>query len=220
MVSHSVERITEVDIPIEKGSLHGTLTLPDSAAGLVLFAHGSGSSRLSPRNQYVAHVLHEARIGTLLFDLLTEQEATNRSNVFDLDLLARRLRLATEWARRQGQTIAMPIGYFGASTGAGAALIAAAADPVIGAVVSRGGRVDLAERWIGSVRAPVLLIVGARDPEVLRLNREMLPLIRGPRELAVVPGASHLFEEAGTLERVADLSQQWFARHLVRPQKG
>lgn len=220
MLLKHTERTAEVAIPIEDGSLCGTLVIPEHAAGIVLFAHGSGSSRRSPRNEYVASVLREALLATLLFDLLTESEAEDRANVFDLELLARRLRLATDWVKDQNQTRGLPIGYFGASTGAGAALMAAAEDPRIGAVVSRGGRVDLAHQCLGRVRAPVLLIVGSHDPEVLRLNREVLPSIRGRHELAVVPGASHLFEEPGTLEQVAHLAQRWFGKYLTASVEG
>jgi len=194
--------------------LLGRLALPESARGLVLFAHGSGSSRLSPRNQHVATVLHESWIGTLLFDLLTEQEAADRVNVFDIGLLGERLSAAIAFVRSQQRTAALPLGLFGASTGAAAALVAAAHDPDVAAVVSRGGRPDMAGPVLGRVHCPTLLIVGGRDEEVLALNQHALNHLGGAKQLAVIPGATHLFEEPGTLDEAARLAAEWFARHL------
>jgi dienelactone hydrolase len=194
--------------------LPGRLALPASARGLVLFAHGSGSSRFSPRNQHVASVLHESWIGTLLFDLLTEQEAADRVNVFDVGLLGERLSAAIAFVRSQDHTARLPLGLFGASTGAAAALVAAAHDPGIAAVVSRGGRPDMAGASLARVHCPTLLIVGGRDEEVLALNRLALEHLAGEKQLAVIPGATHLFEEPGTLDEAARLAAEWFARHL------
>ncbi|NDC63203.1 MAG: alpha/beta hydrolase [Planctomycetia bacterium] len=195
-------------------ALPGRLCLPDQAAGLVLFAHGSGSSRHSPRNRSVASVLHESRLGTLLFDLLTEQEATDRVNVFDVGLLADRLVAAMRHLATLRQTAGLPLGLFGASTGAAAALVASVREPRVAAVVSRGGRPDLAGPWLGRVRAATLLVVGGADTEVLALNEEALRSLDCTKRLAVVPGATHLFEEPGTLEEAARLAAEWFARHL------
>ena len=194
--------------------LPGRLCLPAPPTGLVLFAHGSGSSRSSPRNAFVASVLHESWIGTLLFDLLTEQEATDRVNVFDVALLAERLLAAVRFVAGLEQTRHLPIGLFGASTGAAAALVAAAREPRVAAVVSRGGRPDLAGRKLGAVHVPTLLIVGEADTEVLALNERAYALLECERRLAVVPGATHLFEEPGTLEDAARLAAEWFAKHL------
>jgi putative phosphoribosyl transferase len=195
-------------------ALPGQLSLPESAHGLVLFAHGSGSSRFSPRNRFVANVLHESWIGTLLFDLLTEQEAEDRVNVFDIGLLAERLRAAVRFALEREQTAALPLGLFGASTGAAAALVAAAEEPRVGAVVSRGGRPDMAGAALPRVQAPTLLIVGGHDEEVLELNQLALEQLVCEKQLAVVRGATHLFEEPRTLEEAARLAAEWFARHL------
>jgi putative phosphoribosyl transferase len=197
--------------------LEGTLSLPAARpTGLVIFAHGSGSSRLSPRNTYVANALRQAGLATLLFDLLTEPEAADRTNVFDIPLLAERLGAATELARRSELTRALPIGYFGASTGAAAALAAAAErGSEIAAVVSRGGRPDLAGAALGDVRAATLLIVGGADTEVLALNRSALGRLRCEARLEIVPEATHLFEEPGALECVVRLAQQWFLSHLA-----
>jgi dienelactone hydrolase len=182
----------------------------------VLFAHGSGSSRLSPRNTTVAQQLRAAGLGTLLFDLLTEAEAGDRTNVFDIDLLARRLLAATYWLNQQPEAAGLKLGYFGASTGAAAALKAAAASPLeIGAVVSRGGRPDLAGDALPRVRAPTLLLVGSRDPVVLGLNQTALARLTCYARLVVVPGASHLFEEPGTLEEAGRLAAGWFLHHLA-----
>ncbi|HVO17583.1 MAG TPA: alpha/beta family hydrolase [Alphaproteobacteria bacterium] len=198
--------------------LEGLLTLPEGASGLVLFAHGSGSSRLSPRNTYVARALQAAGLGTLLFDLLSETEADDRRRVFDIPLLAERLLAAAQWAERRTRSAHLPIGFFGASTGAAAALVAAARTPLpIAAVVSRGGRPDLAGASLPDVRAPTLLIVGGDDIDVLALNRAALAELTCEKALEVVPGASHLFEEPGTLDRVIDLARSWFTRHLIRP---
>lgn len=198
--------------------LAGDLVVPAAAQGLVVFAHGSGSSRLSPRNQYVAGVLQSHRLGTLLLDLLTEAEADDRRRVFDIPLLAERLGEAIDWCRGEQQLLKLPIGLFGASTGAGAALVAAAARPdAVAAVVSRGGRPDLAAGALPEVRAPTLLIVGGDDDVVLQLNRAALAQMRCESALQVVPGATHLFEEPGTLERVAALAAAWFDRHLAAP---
>lgn len=190
--------------------LPGHLTIPADATGIVVFAHGSGSSRLSTRNQYVASVLHDAAMGTLLFDLLTPAEEVSRAAVFDIGLLASRLTAATRWLQSETST-SLRIGYFGASTGAGAALWAAAdPDADIAAVVSRGGRPDLAGTRLASVRAPTLLIVGGHDVEVLELNRRAQAQLTCENELAVLPGATHLFEEPGTLTEAAQLARDWF----------
>ena len=185
---------------------------------VVLFVHGSGSSRHSPRNRYVAAVLNEAGLATLLFDLLTEHEELDRANVFDIELLAGRLLDVTDWLRLRRGFARVPIGYFGASTGAAAAL-RAAADPgnEVGAIVSRGGRPDLAGPLLGRVDAPTLLIVGSQDHTVLELNRQAADTMSGERELAVVPGATHLFEEPGTLRSAAGLARDWFRGHLSAP---
>ena len=205
----------DVEVLSDGATLAGRLAIPNRASGIVLFAHGSGSSARSPRNRFVADRLHDAGIGTLLFDLLTPQEEGDRANVFDIELLARRLRGATEWMRELRPLGIDALGYFGASTGAAAALMAAA-DPTlrIAAVVSRGGRVDLAADALDAVRAPTLMIVGGADTEVLQLNRAAARLLRCPHEVVVVPGASHLFEEAGALDAVARLASRWFAQHL------
>ena len=191
--------------------LPGSLDVPLQPRALILFAHGSGSSRHSPRNRQVAQVLHGCDLATLRFDLLTEDEADARSNVFDIPLLAGRLLQALEWQRGQPSLSALPCGLFGASTGAAAALAAAAEEATaVYAVVSRGGRPDLAGAALPRVVAPTLLVVGGNDPEVLRLNRAALSALRCECELAVVPGATHLFEEPGTLQRAAALARDWF----------
>lgn len=205
----------DVRIPLGALELEGRLAVPAGAQGVVLFAHGSGSSRHSPRNRYVASVLQQAGIGTLLFDLLTTAEEHDRRLVFDVDLLATRLAGVTAWLREQPAAARLPIGYFGASTGAAAALWAAAApDQDIAAVVSRGGRPDLAIPRLHHVRAATLLIVGGRDSMVLDLNREAQRHMRCENDLAVVRGASHLFEEPGTLAEAAGLARDWFRSHL------
>jgi putative phosphoribosyl transferase len=212
-----VER--EVAIPVESVSLAGTLSLREEPGGVVLFAHGTGSGRHSPRNRSVAGVLQEAGLATLLMDLLTEdeEEADRRTGHlrFDIGLLADRLAGAATWVRESTDTRGLPLGYFGASTGAGAALVAAAERPEgVGAVVSRGGRPDLAGDALEGVRAPTLLIVGSLDTVVLDLNREALARLTCEKELAVVEGASHLFEEPGTLDEVAALARDWFLAHI------
>jgi dienelactone hydrolase len=199
--------------------LEGDLTVPAGARGVVLFAHGSGSSRHSPRNRSVAEALHQGGLATLLVDLLTadeeRQERYARHLRFDIGLLADRLAGAADWLLREPQTRDLRVGYFGASTGGGAALVAAAERPeAVGAVVSRGGRPDLAGPALGRVRAPTLLIVVGDDIPVIPLNREALDRLRCEKRLEIVPGASHLFEEPGTLERVAELARSWFARYL------
>ena len=204
---------TEVEIEIEQATLHGRLAIPAQATGLVIFAHGSGSSRHSPRNRFVADRLQMAGHATLLFDLLTETEESDRSLVFDIDELADRLVQVTDWARDRPETRGLRFGYFGASTGAAAALVAAA-ETDVAAVVSRGGRPDLALDVINQVMAPTLLIVGGDDHVVLDMNRQAFTRLRGERRLEVVTGASHLFSEPGTLEAVADLAVGWFDRHL------
>ncbi len=196
-------------------ALPGHLVLPDGASGIVVFVHGSGSSRRSPRNRYVASVLNAAGLGTLLFDLLTWDEEADRANVFDIDLLADRLSRVTAWLRAQRWADGLHIGWFGASTGAGAALWAAAEpDATVSAIVSRGGRPDLAGARLAEVRAPTLLIVGGLDTVVLRLNRAAQARLRCPNDLAIVPGATHLFEEPGTLGAAASLARDWFTDHL------
>jgi putative phosphoribosyl transferase len=205
------------DVEVHAGTvlLSGHLTLPEGARSVVVFAHGSGSSRHSPRNQFVASVLNRGRLGTLLFDLLTTEEELDRANVFDIVLLARRLADVTRWLRSESMTTHARVGYFGASTGAGAALLAAAEpDAQIDAVVSRGGRPDLAASSLGEVRAPTLLIVGGHDTLVLELNREAQAQLRCENRLAIVPEATHLFEEPGALEAVADMASSWFTRHF------
>ena len=209
-------RDEEVEVSDGTARLAGQLTVSADARGIVVFAHGSGSSRHSPRNRYVAAVLNQAGLGTLLFDLLTPDEEADRANVFDVGLLARRLVGVTEWLRGQAAAAGVPVGYFGASTGAAAALWAAAEPEArIAAVVSRGGRPDLASPRLGSVRAPTLLIVGGRDDIVLGLNRQAQAQLRCENDLAVVPGATHLFEEPGTLTAAAELARDWFTRHLA-----
>lgn len=195
--------------------LEGDLRMPENARALVVFAHGSGSSRRSPRNQQVAQALHDVGLGSLLFDLLLPQEATERAKVFDIGLLAHRVGESIDWLDHRPSLARLPLGLFGASTGAAAALVAAAdrADRVR-AVVSRGGRPDLAGAALSRVAAPTLLIVGGRDTEVLALNRQALQQMNTQSELSIVPGATHLFEEAGALEQVAELAARWFLLHL------
>ena len=209
-----------VEVPAGPVELAGNLSVPEKAGGVVLFAHGSGSGRHSPRNRHVARALGEAGFATLLIDLLTldEEEADRESGHlrFDVGLLARRLAGATHWLRQNPDTRDLPVGYFGASTGAGAALVAAAERPrEVGAVVSRGGRPDLAGDTLPLVEAPTLLIVGSDDEPVIRMNEEALGRLRAEKRLEVVPGAGHLFEEPGTLEQVARLAAGWFTRHLA-----
>ena len=219
-VNDAVER--DVDVVVVAGGvrLRGHLHVPAHALSVVLFAHGSGSSRLSPRNQYVAGVLNDAGLATLLFDLLDEDEARDRANVFDIALLATRLSGATEWLRQEGGVARLPIAYFGASTGAAAALWAAAdRGSQIAAVVSRGGRPDLADARLGDVVAPTLLIVGGADEEVLELNRWAQARLRCENRLEVVPGATHLFDEPGTLEAAARAARDWFLGHVSASSK-
>ena len=213
--------MTERQVLVTAGeaSLEGSLTIPGEAAGIVLFAHGSGSSRHSPRNRFVARALQEAGLGTLLVDLLTaEEEAVDlqsRRHRFDIELLARRLTSVTDWLTSIAETQRLSVGYFGASTGAGAALVAAAQRPErVAAVVSRGGRPDLADAHLPGVAAPTLLIVGGNDGPVIPLNQGALARLHSLKEMVIVPGASHLFEEPGTLEEVARLAAGWFGRHL------
>jgi len=197
--------------------LQGILGLPARPVGVVLFAHGSGSGRFSPRNTFVARTLQEGGLATLLIDLLEEHEAEDRRKVFDIDLLADRLMAAAGWLAQEPTTQGLPLGYFGASTGAGAALQAAARAPgFVAAVVSRGGRPDLAAPFLPRVTAPTLLIVGGLDVPVIRMNEEALALLACPKKLVIVPGATHLFEESGTLEQVADHARRWFCRYLPR----
>jgi putative phosphoribosyl transferase len=196
--------------------LQGLLGMPAAAEGIVLFAHGSGSSRLSRRNNIVARQLRDSGLATLLFDLLTAEEEFDRRNVFDIALLSERLLAATAWARNEPETASLAIGYFGASTGAAAALVAAAAEGArIAAVVSRGGRPDLAGPALAAVTAPTLLIVGGTDDVVLDLNRAAFAALRCEKRLSVVPGATHLFEEPGALEAVVDYARSWFLAHLM-----
>jgi dienelactone hydrolase len=210
---------TVIRIPAGGTMLEGNLHVPANARGVVLFAHGSGSSRHSPRNRFVARALNEAGLATLLFDLLTSEEESvdvfTREHRFDLKLLAERLGHATDWSLREPRLHGLRPGYFGSSTGGGAALVAAAARPGdIGAVVSRGGRPDLAGPALPRVQAPTLLIVGGHDDIVIDLNREAMTQIRCEVKLELIPGATHLFEEPGTLEQVAQLASAWFARWL------
>jgi putative phosphoribosyl transferase len=207
---------TEREIEIQAGEtvLRGSLALVEPPKGVVVFAHGAGSGRLSPRNRAVAEALRQRGQATLLMDLLTPEEELDRTNVFDVDLLAARLGAATEELGAMEETAARPVAYFGASTGAAAALVAAAERPATAAVVSRGGRPDLAADRLSEVRAPTLLIVGGEDPEVLVMNKDALDRLTCEKELVVVPGAGHLFEEPGALDRVAQLAGAWFARYL------
>jgi putative phosphoribosyl transferase len=209
-----------VEIPVGPEALQGDLVVPAAAAGVVLFAHGSGSSRQSPRNRYVARALQHAGLATLLIDLLTlEEEAVDLRTAelrFNIDLLAERLQEAAEWLVTTPLTKNLRIGFFGASTGAAAALVAASRRPeVVGAIVSRGGRPDLAGSALPRVEAPTLLIVGGEDTPVIALNRQALASLRGTKRLDIVPGATHLFEEPGALEQVASLASEWFVRYLT-----
>ena len=204
-----------VHMPVDGVRLEGMLAVPDKAAGLVLFAHGSGSSRKSPRNNFVAGELRKAGLATLLLDLLTPEEDMDYETRFDISLLARRLDGATRWAGSEAKTKKLKIGYFGASTGAAAALMSAASAGVdIGAVVSRGGRPDLAMDSLPFVKSPTLLIVGGEDGPVIEYNRAAYQKITAQKELVIVPGATHLFEEPGTLETVASLASEWFTKYL------
>jgi putative phosphoribosyl transferase len=207
-------RAVELDIPAGERTVTGSLRLVENPLGVVVFAHGSGSGRHSPRNQAVARALGDRGLVTLLMDLLTPEEELDRANVFDVELLGSRLLEATSELGRLSETAQLPVGYFGASTGAAAALVAAADRPDTAAVVSRGGRPDLAADRLGDVRAPTLLIVGGEDREVLQMNREALALLKCEKELAVIPGASHLFEEPGALDEVARVAGDWFTRYM------
>ena len=210
-----------VEVRTSTATLPGDVTVPGDARGLVLFAHGSGSSRHSPRNPSVAEVLNGAGIATLLFDLLTPEEETDRANVFDVELLGSRLFDATHWAADQPSSRELPLGYFGASTGAAAAIWAAAeSGSSIAAVVSRGGRPDLAGDRLSEVRAPVLLIVGGRDDDVIELNQRAANQLRTEHQLVIVRDATHVFPEPGALEAVADLARAWFTDHLVQARGG
>lgn len=213
---------TPVSLRIDSVSIEGELVVPEGAEAVVLFAHGSGSSRFSPRNNYVAEVLRKKGLATLLFDLLTEEEDMIYGNRFNITLLAERLMLATQWIIDNPETVDMRIGYFGASTGAAAALQASVEvnSDLIGAVVSRGGRPDLAQAYLTRVHAPTLLIVGGRDPIVLELNREVLQRLKSEKELAVVANATHLFEEPGALEEVSRLATDWFTKYLSKKRRG
>lgn len=224
MKPFSDERTQSCQVPIsETVTLEGFLTIPEHARAIVLFSHGSGSSRHSPRNQFVARILHEAGLATLLIDLLTPQEEEQDQITahlrFDIPLLSERVSGATRWLAAFPKTMPLRIGYFGASTGAAAALVAAADLPhLVGAVVSRGGRPDLAGESLACVQAPTLLLVGARDTAVIGLNCQAYSLLKGEKQLELIAGATHLFEEPGTLEQVARLAQHWFVRYLKAEQ--
>lgn len=205
----------EVEIPVGKVILKGELIIPLKAKGIVIFSHGSGSGRLSPRNQMVAHYLQQKKFGTLLFDLLTEREDQQYHNRFDIDLLTKRLIGATEWLEKQPAAKGCRLGYFGASTGAASALKAAAYITDIGAVVSRGGRPDLAMESLNKVESPTLLIVGGLDTDVLRLNQEAYIQLDCEKSLEVIPGATHLFEEQGKMNEVCERASAWFEKYLV-----
>ncbi|MBE0427746.1 MAG: dienelactone hydrolase family protein [Nitrospirae bacterium] len=206
----------QVKIPVDSVKLEGILTIPKDALSLVIFAHGSGSSRLSPRNRFVAGVLQKAGMGTLLFDLLTAKEDEIYDNRFDIPLITGRLKAATHWVMGQSETAKLKIGYFGASTGTAVALVAAADFAAeIKAIVSRGGRPDLAGDALGKVIVPTLLIVGGEDHVVIELNKKAFDMIKAEKQLKIIPGATHLFEEPGTLEAVARLAAEWFKKYLT-----
>ena len=215
----SARRVAERDVVVEPFGLPGTLLLPEGTNALVVFAHGSGSSRLSPRNRQVGNALNARGIGTFLFDLLTPEEESDRRNVFDIPLLAGRLAAAISWLDKNEGTTRLHLGLFGASTGAAAALVAAAQlGSRVEAVVSRGGRPDLAMEALPKVQASVLLIVGGDDTPVIAMNESAFDKLQGPKALEIVPGASHLFSEAGALEKVIDLATEWFKQYLcARP---
>lgn len=211
-------REQHIEIPAGYRRLGGILRVPQYALGVVAFAHGSGSGRFSPRNQYVAHVLNEAGLATLLLDLLEEDEADDRDMVFNIELLADRLQFATDWLGKHHETHDLRVGYFGASTGAAAALLAAAHRPRnVSAIVCRGGRPDLALDSLEYIRAPTLLVVGGNDKVVLQLNEQAFRWLRCEKHLAIVPKATHLFEEPGTLDEVAKLAKDWFLAHISEP---
>lgn len=210
-----MDQTFQVSITGDGISLDGILGLPEQPRGVIAFAHGSGSGRFSPRNQFVARRLEEGGLATLLLDLLAPDEADDRRKVFDIDLLADRLLLAQSWLQTHARTKQLRAGYFGASTGAGAALQAAARQPeTVGAVVSRGGRPDLAGPYLSRVTAPTLLLVGGEDGPVIGMNEEALAKLTCPKQLMIIPGATHLFEEPGTLEQVAQAALRWFQRYL------
>lgn len=214
-MAHAAEE--SVRIRVGAIELQGDLGIPRDARAVVLFAHGSGSSRLSPRNRYVAGVLREAGLATLLMDLLTVEEEAARAELrFEIGLLAQRLGRAAEWLAEHPQARGLAIGYFGASTGAAAALVAAATQPgPVGAIVSRGGRPDMASAVLDRVKAPTLLIVGGNDLPVIGMNREAFELLDVEKRMEIVPGAGHLFEEPGALEKVAEMARDWFAQHIL-----
>ena len=213
-IHHIVEQ--PVTVTGENIALDGFLGIPPRAIGIVIFAHGSGSGRLSPRNRFVAHHLQQGGIATLLIDLLLADEAEDRRNVFHIDLLADRVLIASAWLREGARTKQLGLGYFGASTGAGAALQAAARAPFpVRAIVSRGGRPDLADLYLPQVTAPTLLLVGGYDEPVIEMNQAAYRLLRCPKQLTIIPGATHLFEEPGTLEQVAEQALRWFQQHLA-----
>ena len=203
-----------VKIPIDTIELNGMLAIPAQAFALILFAHGSGSSMLSPRNQMVANYLNKRKIGTLLFDLLTYDEDREYANRFNIALLAQRLMSVTLWVLKQNLPQELRMGYFGASTGAAAALVAATGTPQISAIVSRGGRPDLADNALHEVKAATLLIVGSLDSEVIKLNKKALNMLACEKKIEIIPGATHLFEEEGAMEKVCVLAANWFEMHL------
>lgn len=213
-IAEGADMTRPVEAIIGRCSLPGLLTIPNGASGLVIFAHGSGSSRFSARNGLAAERLNQLGFATLLFDLLTDAEAADRRNVFDIALLGARVVEAIDWAGAEASAARLPLGLFGASTGAGAAIVAAAARPTVAAIVSRGGRPDLAGPALEAVRAPTLLIVGGEDREVLALNRSAQARMKAETSLVVVPGAGHLFEEAGALEKALAAAGDWYVRHL------
>lgn len=206
----------EIKLKSPGAPLKGVLSVPENPVGLVIFAHGSGSSRFSPRNTFVSNELNADNIATLLMDLLTEEEEADRANVFNISLLSGRLVAATKWVRSSPELENLPIGYFGASTGAAAALAAAAESPdAVKAVVSRGGRPDLAMESLSRVGSPTLLIVGGADYDVIGMNRVAFDKIKAEKNLAVIPGATHLFEESGALKAVSDLASAWFVKYFT-----
>ena len=215
MSQKEIEKL--IHIPVNSIKLEGMLQIPEDAAGIILFAHGSGSSRLSPRNNFVAKVLHRHKFATLLIDLLTEEEDELRENRFDIELLTERLAEAAKWLASEPQTQNLPLGIFGASTGAASALyLASRLGKKVFAVVSRGGRPDMAEHVLPKVVSPVLLIVGGNDDVVIELNQLAYLKLKSEKKLQIIPGATHLFEEPGALETVANLAAEWFQKHLPR----
>ena len=214
MVHDISEDMRAREVEIQPAGLKAILTVPENAVAMIIFAHGSGSGRLSPRNNHVAAALREDGFATLLLDLLTPEEDRDLANVFDIELLAGRLSMAARWIREQPAFSEIPISYFGASTGAGAALVAAARDkPHVAAVVSRGGRPDLAGGWLERVQAPTLLIVGSLDGPVIDLNKQAFDALQCPKRMTIINGATHLFEEPGTLEEVIVHASAWFSVH-------